>query len=237
MPLVDAVMISCRQREEARRLTIPQLERAGVRVTVLLDDCTPPVQTPPGNGPIGLRAVRHAIAQGWSHVLIVEDDIDLAPDFPMFVEAALKTNAAAYLYLNDRESRMRDILGTELTRSILAREAQQRQLVRARRYAGLFGAQAVLLPAAILPTVERWQAAKGDSFDGNILRALLHKQFPTLVAVPHPVQHRHDRTARAPDDRLKKSQSFNLARIGTEVTVDAGLRHAQPRKQTVEPQP
>lgn len=230
-------MVSCAQRSAARALTVPQLERAGVAVTVLLDDCTPPVQTPPGNGPIGLKAVRHAIAQGWSHVLIVEDDIDLAPDFPIFLTAAIESEAAVYLYLNDRESRMRDILGHDLTRSILAREAQPRRLVRARRYAGLFGAQAVLLPAAILPTVERWQAAKGDSFDGNILRALMHKQFPTLVAVPHPVQHRHDRTARTVDGRLKKSQSFNLARIGTEVTVDAGLRHAQPRKQTVEPQP
>jgi len=228
-------MVSCAQRESARALTIPQLEKAGVAVTVLLDDCTPPVQTPPGNGPIGLKAIRHAIAMGWEHVLIVEDDIDLAPDFPMFVEAALKTNAAVYLYLNDRESRMRDILGTELTRSILAKEPQPRRLVRARRYAGLFGAQAVLLPAAILPTVERWQAAKGDSFDANILRALVHKQFPTLVAIPHPVQHRHDRTARTPDERLKKSHSFNLARIGTEVTVDAGLRHAQPREPRREP--
>src|SRR5690606_36269587 len=203
-------MVSCAQREAARQLTIPQLEAAGVRVTVLLDDCTPPVQTPPGNGPIGLRAVRHAITAGWSHVLIVEDDIDLAPDFPMFLQAAIESGAAVYLYLNDHESRMRDILGTELTRSILAREAQQRQLVRARRYAGLFGAQAVLLPAAILPTVEQWQAAKGDSFDGNILRALMHKQFPTLVAIPHPVQHRHDRTARPPDERLKKSRSYAL---------------------------
>ena len=124
-----------------------------------------------------------------------------------------------YLYLNDHESRMRDILGSDLTKSILAKEPQPRRLVRARRYAGLFGAQAVLLPAAILPTVEQWQAAKGDSFDGNILRALLHKQFPTLVAVPHPVQHRHDRTARTPDDRLKKSRSYALPRVGEEVST------------------
>jgi hypothetical protein len=217
--LVNAVMVSCAQRESARALTIPQLEKAGVAVTVLLDDCTPPVQTPPGNGPIGLKAIRHAIAMGWEHVLIVEDDIDLAPDFPMFVEAALKTNAAVYLYLNDFESRMRDILGRDLTKSILAKEPQPRRLVRARRYAGLFGAQAVLLPAAILPTVEQWQAAKGDSFDGNILRALMHKQFPTLVAIPHPVQHRHDRTARTPDERLKKSRSYALPRVGEEVST------------------
>lgn len=210
--LVDAIMVSCAQRSAARALTIPQLEAAGVRVTVLLDDCAEPVQTPPGNGPIGLKAIQHAIAQGWSSVLIVEDDIDLAPDFPIFLSAAIESGAAVYLYLNDRESRMRDILGPELTKSILAREPQQRRLVKARRYAGLFGAQAVLLPAEILPTVERWQAAKGDSFDGNILRALTHKQFPTFVAIPHPVQHRHDRTARTEDDRVKRSLSFDLER-------------------------
>lgn len=212
-------MVSCAQRESARALTIPQLEKAGVAVTVLLDDCTPPVQTPPGNGPIGLKAVRHAIAMGWEHVLIVEDDIDLAPDFPIFLQAAIESGAAVYLYLNDRESRMRDILGSDLTKSILAREPQPRRLVRARRYAGLFGAQAVLLPAAILPTVEQWQAAKGDSFDANILRALMHKQFPTLVAIPHPVQHRHDRTARTADNRVKKSLSFALPRVGEEVSL------------------
>src|SRR5690606_13356307 len=157
-------MVSCAQRESARALTIPQLEKAGVAVTVLLDDCAAPVQTPPGNGPIGLKAIRHAIEAGWSHVLIVEDDIDLAPDFPIFLHAALECGAVTYLYLNDRPDRLRDILGAEHAASILTRQPQPRRLVKARRYAGLFGAQAVLLPRAILPTVERWQSARGDSF-------------------------------------------------------------------------
>lgn len=227
-PLVDAVMVSCQQRSAARRLTIPQLEAAGVRVTVMLDECVPPVRTPPGNGPIGLKAVRHAIAAGWERVLIVEDDIDLAPDFPMFLSAAIEAGAATYFYLNDRRDRLVDILGPELAASVMRGEALPRQLVRARRYAGLFGAQCVLLPREILHAVERWQAARGDSFDGNILRALTHKQFPTLVAVPHPVQHRHDRTARTDDTRLKKSFSFALPRVGEGVGV-ADVRHAQSR--------
>src|SRR5690606_41444976 len=104
-------MVSCAQRESARALTIPQLEKAGVAVTVLLDDCAPPVQTPPGNGPIGLKAVRHAMAMGWEHVLIVEDDIDLAPDFPMFLTAALDVGAVTYFYLNDSPMRLPRAVG------------------------------------------------------------------------------------------------------------------------------
>ena len=215
--LVDAVMVSCAQRESARALTIPQLEKAGVAVTVLLDDCTPPVQTPPGNGPIGLKAIRHAIAMGWEHVLIVEDDIDLAPDFPMFLTAALDVGAVTYFYLNDSPTRLPRTVGTLAAASILRGEPQKRRLTPAWSMDFLLGTQCVLLPARVLPGIARTLEGMSISFDRGVLAALSERP---LIALPHPVQHRHDRTGRPPSKIEKRSYSADLQRVGEEVSLE-----------------
>lgn len=203
-------MLSCAQRSEARALTIPQLESAGLNVKVFLDACNPIGRG--GNGPIGLEAVRHAIRVGGPH-LVVEDDIDLAPDFTYFLDAALETEAVVYFYLHDRPDRMRMHYGS-LAEAIEAGKPLKRQLRKPTVPRYLFGSQCVLIPEKLMPVVESNQARYGDAFDGNIQRAITQAGWPVLVALPHPVQHRHDRTARTPDSRVKRSLSFDLPRLG-----------------------
>lgn len=212
--MVPALMLSCAQRREARAQTIPQLEAAGLSVTVFLDACDPVTN----NGAIGLQAIRYARTLG-GPVLVVEDDIDLAPDFPYFLEAALPTGAVTYFYLHDRRDRMRMHYGDRLTAAIEARQPLPRKLHRVLVPRYLFGTQAVLLPEALLPTIEAQLVEHRDAFDGNVQRAITRTSWPVLVALPHPVQHRHDRTARTADNRVKKSLSYDLPRVGEEVST------------------
>lgn len=98
-------MLSCEPRHAARALTLPQLRAAGLEPRAFLDDCTPRPERPEiGNKWIGAEALRWA---GGEDVLIVEDDIDLAPDFPAALELARATGEIAYLYVHEEAERMR----------------------------------------------------------------------------------------------------------------------------------
>lgn len=180
----------------------------------MLDPCDPIGRG--GNNHISLEAIQYARTLD-TPVLIVEDDIDLAPDFTLFLNAALdQGDVVTYFYLNDKVDRLNLLLGGDAARSILAGEPQHRRLARARHYRGLFGTQCVLLPQAVLPTIEDRLRVHGDALDMNTVRALQGIGWPAFIALPHPVQHRHDRTARTPDARVKRSMSFDLPRISGE---------------------
>lgn len=214
-------MISLTARHAAREATLPQLHAAGIHPTVILDDG----DGQSGNGAVGLRAVQHARSANTDWTLILEDDIDLAPDFPAFLtHAQSRDEAVTYFYLNDRPDRLKRLLGDAAAESILRREPQRRRLHPARSYGGLFGTQCVLIPNSLLPVIERSQARHLDAFDGNVMRAAMSVRTPVLIAIPHPVQHRHDRTGREPDDRAKRSLSYPLARTQTGGDVDQSMR-------------
>jgi len=206
-------MISCAQRTTARALTIPQLETAGLAVTTFLDECREP--TPPGsNGRIGLEATRHAMTLD-TPVLFVEDDIDLAEDFPQQLDAALRdSEAVTYFYLNDRRERLQAWLGNDAADSILKRQPQERRLHRVIPPRWLYGTQCVLVPQHVLPHLERILAnAAREPLDGAMVKAINAAKAPANIALPHPVQHRHDRTARTEDGKIKRSMSFDLPRL------------------------
>jgi hypothetical protein len=205
------LMISCAQRASARAATIPQLEAHGLTVTPVLDDCVEPV--PPGsNARVGARAVNLALEHD-GPVLFVEDDIDTAPDFGLFLDTALDTGGFVWFYLNDRPDRLRHWFQADVAASIINREPQARRLVPARRRDFLYGSQCVLVPGDAVAEVKRL-VDRGDvrAFDGVLNRAAQAYAGRVSICVPHPVQHRHDRTARTGEWRVKRSMSFDLER-------------------------
>lgn len=207
-------MVSLASREAARGLTIPQLHAVGLDVRVFLDNAPePPEGRRRGNKAIGFQAIRESLAAGLP-ILFTEDDIDLAPDFTRYLNAALRHGVTTYLYLNERPDRMRRHYGEDAYQLIAGKRPMPRRLVRTSHYWGLFGTQCVLIPHAVaeglLGTPEHHPDA---SFDGTLLRHLALTSAPILVAVPNPVQHRHDRTGRHHDSSVKRSWSFDVPRL------------------------
>lgn len=206
-------MISCQQRRAARDATVPQFEAVGVNVRVFLDACDP--IGPEDNGPVALQAIRHAINRG-GHALLVEDDIDLANDFPQALEAATAAadaGAIVYLFLIDRWDRMLLHYGRELTEEILMGRAIQRRVISPVSPKMLYGTQCVLLPEVFLPIFEAQLVSRPEPADRALQRTITNHSWPVRVVLPHPVQHRQDRTQRPTDDRTKLSQSYWLPRL------------------------
>lgn len=211
--MLTTVMSSCAQREAARALTIPQLREVGLDPMVFLSPCSP--AGPEQNRANALAALSWAQRQG-GPVLFVEDDIDLAPDFAWHVRVAAELDALTYLYLNDTPGRLRAHHGQAVADAILAGHPLPRGAYAVQRRAALFGTQAVVLPEWLVPDlVERLGATNAkEPFDGELfLWARAHKHKPVYVMLPHPVQHRQDRTGREPTDRVMRSASFPLARV------------------------
>lgn len=210
---VATVMISCRVREVARSLTIPQLVAHGFVPRVFLSACEP--AGPEGNRAIAHEAFTWAATQNAS-VLFVEDDVDVAPEFARCVRVAESTNAVTYLYLNDSPGRLAQHHGRDMARFITAREPIDRAAYFLRRRSALFGTQCVFIPERLVPTMveilERPHTTPGgEPFDGRLhLWARRTRDEPVMVLLPHPVQHRADRTGRAGTSRVMRSLSFGL---------------------------
>lgn len=210
---VTPVMLSCAARTRARSITIPQLHAARLPVRVFLDHCTPTPDRPEiGNKWIGATALEWAIPLG-KPILVLEDDIDLAPDFTTGLDAALASGEVTYLYLNETEERMRTIYGDTLAERLQSRIPTPVTATRALTSTGLFGTQCVLLPnhaaKLVLETIPRVRKA----FDAATQYAINRFNLPARVVTPNVVQHRHDRTCREPEDYEKKSVSFDCPRV------------------------
>ena len=202
-PPVIVTMISCVQREEARSLTIPQLERFGLRPHLFLSPCDP--AGPEQNNLVSREAVRTALEHD-DDLLFTEDDIDFSPAFP---DRLAEATGVTYFYLNDRPERLFTTYGYEIAPKILHKEEITPGLYEAKSYKHLFGAQCVFLPKRILKHVLNFLIAHPmQPFDGSLSLLLKKRKEPVTIALPHPVQHRHDRTARVPDDRIKRSMSY-----------------------------
>lgn len=211
---VLTVMLSCHQRHEARALTIPQLTAAGLRPLVIYDQCEPGRHK--GNKQVGGDAVRFAAALDLP-LLVVEDDIDLAPDFPQALEMALSMprEEPVYFYLNEsvsHENRVASIYGPEIDEAIRAGSPLPLRLLPARTYIGLFGTQCVLIPPSLAGDVLRRIDAVRVAFDAALQTAIKSRYPPAYVVVPNVVQHRHDRTGREADHSVKRSLSFDCPR-------------------------
>lgn len=213
MTPVTTTIISCEQRHAARALTIPQLEAAGYPPTVFLSPCNPAGAR--GNAAVTRRALNHAKEAG-GHLLFCEDDIDLAPDFPTFVSmAASVPDRITYLYIHDTPERMHKIYGLALNRAIQSGKPLARGLYPTVNTVDLMGGQCVFIPKGVLDRMNPDQLiGRGIPCD-HYFAAVVRNQTPgALIALPHPVQHRHDRTAREPSDNPnKRSMSFALPRL------------------------
>lgn len=213
MTPITTTIISCEQRHEARALTIPQLEAAGYPPTVFLSPCNPAGAR--GNAAVTRRALIHAKETG-GHLLFCEDDIDLAPDFPLFVQmAAAVPDRITYLYIHDTPERMHKIYGLALNRHIQSKRPLARGLYPTVNTVDLMGGQCVFIPKPVLDRINPDQLiGKGIPCDHFFAAIVRHETPGALIALPHPVQHRHDRTARTPSDNPnKRSMSFDLPRL------------------------
>lgn len=211
---VTTVMLSCHARSAARAETIPQLAAAGLEPVVFLDGCVPNPRwgNDVGNKRIGAKALTWALGASEGPVLVVEDDIDLAPDFPQALELAVESGVTTFLYLNESEDRMRNIYGQPLARNLLAKTPTPLALTPARDYVGLFGTQCVYLPGDVAVQVLEFIPKVRKAFDAALWTLLSHRKLPVNVVTPNVVQHRHDRTARKPDASVKRSLSFDCPR-------------------------
>jgi hypothetical protein len=207
-------MGSCRVRETARARTIPQLRQAGLDPIVFLSPCTP--AGPEQNRAIAYEAITHAIGKNLP-TLYVEDDIDIDQQlFPWALDLAVRLDAVTYLYLNDTPARMREHFGREIERSITNEEGIIRGAYAVRERAALFGTQCVLIPARLLGAMQR--ILEFDSglrrrmpWDGRLHTWLReHRDERVFSILPHPIQHRQDRTGRTEATKVMRSMSYGM---------------------------
>lgn len=211
---VLTVMASCRVRETARARTIPQLRQAGLDPIVFLSPCDP--AGPEQNRAIAYEAITHAIGKNLP-TLYVEDDIDIDQAlFPWALDLAVRLDAVTYLYLNDTPARMREHFGREVERSITNEESVIRGAYAIRERAALFGTQCVLIPARLLGTMQA--ILEFDSglrrrmpWDGRLHTWLRENRDERVFSIlPHPIQHRQDRTGRTAATKVMRSMSFGM---------------------------
>lgn len=212
------VMISCHQRQPARDVTLPQFHQIGITPKVFLDHACDPSSVGT-TGRVATPALEWA-AQKPGPVLFIEDDIDLAPDFRWHLEQAIALDAVTYLYLNDSAKRLREHHGDELAARILSGGPIPRGAYALVEPRATYGTQCVLIPERLVgKAVELATEAKhlARAFDSRLQLWLMQQhQQPrggerAWVMLPHPVQHRQDRTGRhGPLPRPRESLSYGL---------------------------
>ena len=194
-------MISCAQREVARSLTIPQFQAQGIEPKVFLSPCTP--AGPRQNNIVSLEALEYALDDD---CLFIEDDIDIAPDFAGRLAEA---ENVTYFYLNDNPDRLFRTYPSEQAQAILKGEPLSPGIYKVLSTSFLFGSQCVYLPKDFLPLVRNMLLRHREQpMDGALVKTFRKYRTPVYVCLPHPVQHRHDRTGRSADNKVKRSMSF-----------------------------
>lgn len=182
---MQAVMISCIQRQRDREESLRQLSAAGVdNVRVILDPCGP--ATPGGT----LRAARKALQEP-GDILFLEDDIQVNPElFPRQLKAAIKSGVTTYLYITDlHEQRVRQLYEPFIANRIINRQSITPGLYEIQNLAVCFGTLAVYLPESKVRDLR--EALEGHPVDDTPFDVFLTRYLPrAYTALPHPVQHR-----------------------------------------------
>lgn len=211
---IATVMISCRQREAARAETLPQLNAAGLEPEVFLSPCDPPGQLE--NARISREALAWAASTGLP-TLFCEDDIDLAPDFAWYLERA-DPSRVTFLFMAEltkgwMPNRAIGLYGPDVAEVALNARPMTRQFVTTRHWNGLWGTQCLLIPAAAVKTLVEDLREPYTAFDEHLRAYLERSRSPVMVAVPNPVQHRGDRTARNGAGSGYRSASYHCPRV------------------------
>jgi len=211
MAHLTTVMVSCEARQEARDRTIPQLEAAGLHVHEFYSTCDP--GTPQGQGEVSARALRFALGLSPDPVLFVEDDIDVnVHRLKWFLEHA-PTDALIYLYNHEGWERVRRLYGPDAERAIRREAVIEAEFLEPLMLRDIYGSQAVLLPWPVANAALYLLQTEGGPLDGHLIEAARRTERRVVIALPHAVQHRYDRTSQEPDrhpDNYKFSRSFYL---------------------------
>lgn len=196
-------MISCVQRSEAREKTLPQLHALGIHPEVFLSPCNP--AGPRGNAEVSARAL-----SATTDTLFLEDDIDVSPTFVHFLSLAKEKQAVTYFYAHDGND-MLYTYGVPLGKRIKSGEKLEPGLYPVWKAHKLYHSQAVYLPSFVLETLDtKRMKDQGKSFDVWLTKWLRKHKHQAYVALPHPVGHRNDVTARnRGPNPLKTSRTFS----------------------------
>lgn len=167
----------------------------------------------------GNVAFQTALERG-TDLLYCEDDLLLAPDFPAFLKLARQTpDAVTYFYIHDGRGdkaaaqKYSHPVWEAIKRARYYHEPfQPAGLYRVRDHRNLNSGQCIHLPLKVLRTLPVDELATSDMAMDMWIQDRVHLAgIPILVALPHPVQHRHDRTGRSPSPNPnKRSESFDL---------------------------
>jgi hypothetical protein len=171
------------------------------------------------NNILGARAaVRYALERD-AHLFYCEDDIQVGPLLPWALEqAASIPDAVTWMYAHD--GRGDKMLGAryglhvwrKLKRCLEWGDEFPRGLYRIRDHRNVNSGQAILFPIEALrrlPVEELDVSA--SAFDMWTQDRVNKVGLALLVALPHPVQHTHDRTGRSVSrNPNKSSQSYGM---------------------------
>jgi len=200
-------MVSCKQRQESRNVTLTQFQALGLQPTVFQSDCEPASIQQLNS--TALKAMQYAAFVG-EDTLYIEDDIDLnAERFKWALENRL--DAVTYYYLNDFDYRLKRHYGNELADKIKKKKHIPLNNYEIHEKFELFGTQCVLIPARLLSKMTA--ILKDDSqpmnpWDGRLLNWLQGNEERAYCVLPHPVQHRQDETAWARKRKVMRSMSY-----------------------------
>lgn len=222
---IAITMISCVQRKEARQLSCPQFNHLDLSPEVFLSPCNPAGHC--GNAEVTHRAVEFARGQGLP-MLFLEDDVDVGDDFLAFLGEAVRQDVLTYFYTHDQEDLVRGRFPESLATKVLTpSESIPYGLYKRRRPRGgiVEGSQAVYIPkglvAALRTQYAMWIGKYRHEFgcwpcDVMIINSAMQSGFWPYIAMPNPIQHRHDRTARGGVESTTFKKSLTFGRIKTE---------------------
>lgn len=198
-------MITVEARADERQKTLEQFEQLGLDVVVLVDQGDRP--SCDNNRRNAERAVKLAL-EAECDLLLVEDDIDLAPDFVPALAAARRTGEVTTFWLEKAVNhppayrRLIDEGGLAPVGLHLVADMQT----------FWYGTQAIFIPFEVVRTlVDRpfFGVPNGLPFD----RWLREQVWRILVALPNPVQHRNAPTL-VEERRVRISPTYHLPRVG-----------------------
>lgn len=153
-------------------------------------------------------------------LLYCEDDLLLASDFPWFLQLAREAaDAVTYMYFHDGRGDKAggQKYGVDVWQAIKRAKYFMEPfhppgLYRVQDPSNLNSGQCIHLPIGVLRRLPTFELeTSSDAMDMWIQDRVAKAGIPILVALPHPVQHRHDRTGRTPSSNpAKHSESFDL---------------------------
>lgn len=152
-------------------------------------------------------------------LLYFEDDLEVAPDFPWFLNQAIDADVATWFYAHEQGRAVRLMTARYGTRiwNRIRMHAQAgtpftpKGLYTVHDTETLMSGQAFYLPYRVLNALPLHELERqGSPVDRWTQHRVTKIGECALIALPHPVQHLHDRTGREKGRNAKASITFHL---------------------------